>query len=176
MNFSFVFVFLSSVCLLSLALMIYCCDWWVVGLCLLISIESTALKQKGYLSRPCSIIGPLHVEQLSSELRWDFALRGGCLCYVTALRLILWPDFLIFMLVLYRDIWGIVVYLLSHSFPLHNAFHGSSLGVVVSVIPLFWAEGRQRRHPLPVEWCGFSAVFLFYNWSPACVAIGAGIA
>ena len=59
---------------------------------------------------------------------------------------------------------------------LHNAFHGSSLGVVFSVIPLFWVEGRQRRPPLPVKGCGFSAVFLFYNWSPACVAIGAGIA
>ena len=43
-------------------------------------------------------------------------------------------------------------------------------------VTLFWVEGRQRRPPLSVEGCGFSAVFLFYNWSPACVAIGAWFA
>ena len=48
--------------------------------------------------------------------------------------------------------------------------------VASNPVTLFWVEGRQRRPPLSVEGCGFSAVFLFYNWSPACVAIGAGIA
>ena len=48
--------------------------------------------------------------------------------------------------------------------------------VASNPVTLFWVEGRQRRPPLSVEGCGLSAVFLFYNWSPACVAIGAGIA